>query len=94
MTIVSEEEKEEWIAEGEAQQTTVPCWRKVVNWMCGVEGLQDTREPVFTEEEAEELVEAKKAEMSIYEDPKQRLFVNIAAACSLIATIFFWAFFA
>lgn len=91
---MSEEEKQEWIAEGEAEERSIPCWKKALNWMCGVEGMQDPREPVFTEEEAEELAEAKKKEMSIDEDPKQRIIVNIAAACALVITVFFWAFFA
>ncbi|VDO10732.1 unnamed protein product [Rodentolepis nana] len=94
MTIVSQEEKEEWIAEGEAEKPVLPCWKKALNWMCGVEGMQDEREPVFTEEEAEELVELKAKEMSIEEDPKQRIVVNVAASIALLITIFFWAFFA
>ena len=91
---MSEEEKEQWIAEGEAEVKVVPCWRKAVNWMCGVEGLQDQREPVFTEEEAEELIEAKKTEMSNEEDPIGQIIVNFACASALVVTVFFWAFFA
>ncbi|KAM7538132.1 hypothetical protein Aperf_G00000060235 [Anoplocephala perfoliata] len=93
LTIVSEEEKEEWIAEGEAAKPVLSGWKKVVNWFCGIESMLDEREPVFTEEEAEELIEAKKHEMSIEEDHKWKLVVNVCGACSVIATIFFWAFF-
>uniref|UniRef100_A0A0R3TFN4 Sodium/glucose cotransporter 4 n=1 Tax=Rodentolepis nana TaxID=102285 RepID=A0A0R3TFN4_RODNA len=94
ITIVSQERKYEWIAEGEAERPVLPFWRKAFNWMCGVEGMQDEREPVFTEEEAEEVIELKAKEMSIEEDPKQRIVVNVAASISLLITIFFWAFFA
>lgn len=94
MTIVSQEEKDKWIAEGEAEKPVLPCWKKAFNWMCGVESMQDEREPVFTEEEAEEVIEMKAKEMSIEEDPKKRIIVNSAASVALIVTIFFWAFFA
>ncbi|KAL5968278.1 Sodium/glucose cotransporter 1 [Taenia solium] len=94
VTIVSEEEKAEWIAEGEELKPKLPCYKKAINWMCGVEDMQDRREPVFTEEEAEELIELKKRETSIDEDPKQRLIVNIGLCTAVIITIFTWAFFA
>ena len=94
MKIVSEEEKEEWIAEGEAEAKAVPCWKKAVNWMCGVEGMQDPREPVFTEEEAEELIDAKMREMSVEESPRGKLIVNIACFITLFLAVFLWAFFA
>ena len=92
--IVSEEEKEEWIAEGEAEVKSVPCWKKAINWMCGVEGMQDPREPVFTEEEAAELAEEKEREMNIEESPRGKIVVNIACFIVMIITVFFWAFFA
>lgn len=91
---MSEEEKAEWIAEGEEMKPVLPWYRKAINWMCGVEDMQDRREPVFTEEEAEELIEMKKRETSVDEDPKQRLIVNIAACTAVIITVFTWAFFA
>ncbi|KAH9283445.1 Sodium/glucose cotransporter 1 [Echinococcus granulosus] len=94
VTIVSEEEKAEWLAEGEELQPYLHWYRKAINWMCGVESMQDQREPVFTEEEAEELIEMKKSEMSIEEDPKQRLIVNTAVCTAIVVTIFIWAFFA
>ncbi|KAM7534392.1 hypothetical protein Aperf_G00000114997 [Anoplocephala perfoliata] len=94
LTIVSEEEKEEWIAEGEAAKPVLPTWRKVVNWFCGIETMQDEREPVFTEEEAEEIRARRERETNLTEDPKQKLIVNVALACSIISTVFFLAFFA
>ncbi|VDL23627.1 unnamed protein product [Hymenolepis diminuta] len=94
MTIVSQEEKDEWIAEGEAEKHDIPCWKKTLNWMCGVENMQDEREPVFTEDEAEEIIETKAKEMSIDEDPKKRIIVNVSASVALLITLAFWAFFA
>ncbi|KAM7533833.1 hypothetical protein Aperf_G00000114986 [Anoplocephala perfoliata] len=94
LTIVSEEEKEEWIAEGEAAKPVLPTWRKVVNWFCGVDTMQDEREPVFTKEEAEEIRARREKETNLTEDPKQKIIVNVGLACSIISTIFFLAFFA
>ncbi|KAM7538061.1 hypothetical protein Aperf_G00000061769 [Anoplocephala perfoliata] len=83
MTIVSEEEKEEWIAEGEASFIRME------------EGSQlDENEPVFIEEEAEEMNERRKREMSLTEDHTQKIIVNVGLACACLSTLFMWSFFA
>ncbi len=92
--IVTPEEKEEWIAEGEANKPVYPWWRKGINWLCGVEAMQDQREPVYTEEEAEELIEMKKQEMSIDESTRDKILVNVFCALTVALTIFICGFFA
>lgn len=94
LTIVSEAEKEAWEEEGEAMKTNPPWWRKAVNWLCGIEAMQDPREPVYTEEEALHLTEQIEQQVSIYESPRDRLFVNIGLGVSIAITVFIWGFFA
>ncbi|KAM7537488.1 hypothetical protein Aperf_G00000060249 [Anoplocephala perfoliata] len=94
MTIVSEEEKEEWIAEGEAAKPVYSRGRKVLNWFCGIETMQDEREPVFTEEEAEEIRARRERETDLTENHTQKIIVNVGLACACLCTLFLWTFFA
>lgn len=94
MKIVTEEEKDDWIREGETNKPIIPLWRKIVNWFCGLEAMTDSREPVFTQDEANNITEAKAQEVNLYEDLKQKIIVNVCAATALVVTTFFCAFFA
>ncbi len=65
----------------------------MVNWLCGVEGMQDQREPVYTEEEAEEIRHEQERQMSTHEEHRSKIIVNILLVLTMSATIFIWAFF-
>lgn len=56
--------------------------------------MQSTEEPVYTQEEAEELIVEAERQASIEEKPTERLLVNIAMATVLSITVFVWGFFA
>ncbi|KAL7064359.1 hypothetical protein AAHC03_04999 [Spirometra sp. Aus1] len=94
LTIVSESEKQAFIEEGEAEMPKLPCWKRAFNWLCGIEKMQDTREPVYTQEEADEIMETTRRQLSLQQKPKQAMLVNICQAVALGVCVFIWGFFA
>uniref|UniRef100_A0A0X3PN86 Sodium/glucose cotransporter 1 n=1 Tax=Schistocephalus solidus TaxID=70667 RepID=A0A0X3PN86_SCHSO len=93
LQIVSESEKQAWIEEGEAEKPKLSCWKKTINWLCGIEKMQDSREPVYTQEEADEILETTRRQLSLVQKPKDAIAVNIAEAVVVGICIFIWGFF-
>ncbi|VDN24408.1 unnamed protein product [Dibothriocephalus latus] len=94
LTIVSAAEKEAWIEEGEAEKPQLSCCKKTINWLCGIEKMQDSREPVYTEEEADEIMENTRRQLSLFQKPIEAWGVNIGIAIAMGITVFIWGFFA
>ncbi len=94
LKIVSQEEKDEWVAEGEADKPVLPLWKKILNWFCGTESMQDTREPVYTQEEADEIVEEAARMVNIEQNKIQAILTDVAMAIVCGLTVFIWGFFA
>ncbi|BHF64566.1 hypothetical protein SprV_0200757100 [Sparganum proliferum] len=92
LTIVSEEEKEEYNLKLEEGNPEVPWWKKIFRWICGTESMQNSEEPVYTQQEANEIIELTRKQLSIHEKPKEALVVNIAMAVVLGLTVFIWGF--
>ncbi len=72
----------------------VAWWRKIINWFCGTEQMQDSREPVFTIEEADANMKEAERQLSIEESPKGRLLTSIGMVAALSITVFICGFFA
>ncbi|VDM00023.1 unnamed protein product, partial [Schistocephalus solidus] len=88
LTIVSAEEKEVHNEEDETERLPIPWWKHIINWFCGTESMQNTKEPVFTQEEAEEVIELTRKQLSIRQDPTEALFVDVGMAVVLGITVF------
>ncbi|KAL5971470.1 Sodium/glucose cotransporter 1 [Taenia solium] len=94
LTIVSDEAKQEWLEEGKVKKPELSGWRKVLNWFCGIEAMQDSREPVFTLGEAERYMQEAKRQSSIEESTKGRVLTSIGITFTFSFTIFICGFFA
>ncbi|EUB55978.1 Sodium/glucose cotransporter [Echinococcus granulosus] len=94
ITIVSDEEKQRWLEEGKVQKPKPSGWRKAVKWFCGIEEMQDSREPVYTLEEARMYMLKVERQRSIEESAKGRVLTSLGITFTLSITIFICAFFA
>ncbi|KAM7538185.1 hypothetical protein Aperf_G00000079452 [Anoplocephala perfoliata] len=71
LNVVSDEEKQRWL-ESAPEKPNPSGWRKIFNWFCGIEKMQDSREPVFTPAEAEVYLQEVERQSSIEESFYQR----------------------
>ena len=72
----------------EPEEEELPCWRKSVNWLCGIE--KQAEPPKLTDAEMKAL---EKKQNSLYEAPTWRRVCNINAIIVMTVAIFFWGFF-
>lgn len=82
------------MVEGELEKPELSRWRKVLNWLCGIEAMQDSREPVFTLDEAKSYMQEAERQSSIEESMKGRILTSIGITFALSFTIFICGFFA
>ncbi|KAL5110224.1 Sodium/glucose cotransporter 1 [Taenia crassiceps] len=94
LTIVSDEAKQEWLEEWKVEKPQLSGWRKVLNWFCGIEAMQDPREPVFTLDEANRYMQEMERQSSVEESTKGRVLTSIGITLTLSFTIFICGFFA
>ncbi|VDK89157.1 unnamed protein product [Dibothriocephalus latus] len=88
LTIVSKAETDAYSEESDMERPKIPWWKQIINWFCGIENMQDTKEPVYTEVEAEEIMELTRKQLSIEQDPREALFVNIGMTVVVGLTVF------
>ncbi|KAL7064250.1 hypothetical protein AAHC03_04972 [Spirometra sp. Aus1] len=93
LTIVSAEEKEVYSRENEMERQKITWWKNIIYWFCGTESMQGSNEPVYTQEEADEIVELTQKQLSIREDSQEVLFVDVGMAIVLGIAIFASGFF-
>ncbi|KAM7538046.1 hypothetical protein Aperf_G00000060209 [Anoplocephala perfoliata] len=87
----NEEGRETRRVEGEAEKTLLTCKNSDLNEICGVEVMQDLRELILSEKEAEELIETEEQEMSIVDELEQKFIIDMTHSSNKLKAIFFYA---
>lgn len=73
---------------------SLPWYKKIIYWFCGIEKMKGQQEVVYTSEEAEAYIDELEKQVDINETKTQAIIVNVGMGIVLTITVFIWGFFA